>query len=606
MIDRVDRVVRVVPDVPAMDRELDYLLPGELVGPELVPVVGTMVRVPLSGRRVGGWIVATDVEPPAGVRLSSVAKLTGHGPPPHVVELCRWAAWRWAGRLATMLRLASPPRAVRRLPRAQQLGTRQEGPCLEAATTDTELALLVDTAFARGGVSLLEVAPTDDPVDLALAASRHGPIVVVCGSVALTRRIHDALREAGVDVTNWPDGWARASTGSSVVGGRAAAFAPVSEPAAFVVVDEHDERLQSESSPTWNAREVAIERSTREGTACLLVSAVPSLEAVLAAGGGAERRGRVEAVPRGRQRSGWAPLEVVDRRGEDVGRTGLYSTRVVELLRRTVDAGGSAACLLNRTGRARLLGCRSCGALAACDRCDGAVHQTDDGELHCTACGSSRPPVCAECGSPALSLLRLGVTRAAEELEALVRVPVQLLTGASEERGVPARVPLLIGTEAVLHRVDRVDVVVFLDLDQELMAPRYRAAEAALSHLMRASRLVGGRGRGGRVLVQTRLPGHPVVLAALRGDPSLLRSVEWSRRELLGVPPARSIAVVGGAAAPEYMERVGRPLGVEVLDPGDGRWVLRARERDVLLDHLATVRRPSGRLRLQVDPARVT
>jgi len=596
-----DRVVRVLPDVPAIDRELDYLLPDELAG-QLVAEVGTMVRVPLSGRRVGGWIVATDVEPPAGVRLSTVTKVTGHGPPAQVVDLCRWATWRWAGRLATMMRLASPPRAVQRLP----LGTRTRRPNGAGSSPGaSELAGLVDAAVGEGGVSLLEVAPTDDPAAVALAAARHGPVVVACGSVAITDHMHAALHGAGVDVARWPEGWAAARTGASVVGGRSVVFAPLTGPAAILVIDEHDERLQSESSPTWNARDVAVERAAVEGSACLLVSAVPSLEAVVAAGGGPDRPGRVATVSRGRQRSGWAPLEVVDRRGEDVGRSGLYSQRVVELLRRTVDGGGRVVCLLNRTGRARLLGCRSCGALVACERCDGPMHQRDDGALHCSGCGSTRPPVCAECGSPALSLLRIGVTRAAEELEALVRVRVEVLTGATEVSEVPTDVQVVIGTEAVLHRLDRVDAVVFLDLDQELMAPRYRAAEEALSLLMSASRLVGGRGRSGRVLVQTRLPGHPVVLAALRGDPELLRSVEWARRELLGVPPARTIAVVGGPAAPAYMELLGRPAGVEVLDPGDGRWLLRSRDRRVLLDHLATVRRPPGRLRLQVDPARV-
>ena len=35
------------------------------------------------------------------------------------------------------------------------------------------------------------------------------------------------------------------------------------------------------------------------------------------------------------------------------------------------------------------------------------------------------------------------------------------------------------------------DAVAFLDFDQELLAPRYRAAEQALALLARAARLVG-------------------------------------------------------------------------------------------------------------------
>ena len=60
------------------------------------------------------------------------------------------------------------------------------------------------------------------------------------------------------------------------------------------------------------------------------------------------------------------------------------------------------------------------------------------------------------------------------------------------------------GTEAVLYRDGElrrrgpVGAVAFLDFDQELLAPRYRAAEEALALLSRASRIVGGRQHGGK------------------------------------------------------------------------------------------------------------
>ena len=54
-----------------------------------------------------------------------------------------------------------------------------------------------------------------------------------------------------------------AAGGVSVVGARAAAFAPLPTPAAFVVLDEHDEALQNEGSPTWHARDVVFERARR-------------------------------------------------------------------------------------------------------------------------------------------------------------------------------------------------------------------------------------------------------------------------------------------------------------------------------------------------------
>ena len=69
----------------------------------------------------------------------------------------------------------------------------------------------------------------------------------------------------------------------------------------------------------------------------------------------------------------------------------------------------------------------------------------------------------------------------------------------------------------------------FLDIDVELLAPRYRAAEQAMALLVRAARLVGPRAGGGRLLVQTFLPHHEVVQAALHADPA-----DWSSRSAPG------------------------------------------------------------------------
>jgi primosomal protein N' (replication factor Y) len=614
-----DRVVRVLPDVPAIDRVFDYLVPDSF-GDQVR--VGTMVRVPLSGRRVAGWVLEVDVAPEPGMRLAAVSKVVGAGPPAEVVELCRWAAWRWAGRLATMLRLASPDRSVPNLP-----------PVRERPATRVPDQPIGSSALSSGaGVHVVEVAPTTDPLEVVLGAAGSGQVLVVAPQREVVDRLARGVRGAGAAVARWPRDWAAAAGGATVVGGRSAVFAPAPRLRAVVVVDEHDEMLQSESSPTWHAREVAIERARRAGVPCLLVSPCPSVEALAAQrsdggvglwsppGPGAPAAPTIELplpaerVSIGARRSGWAPLTVIDRRGEDSGRSGLYSSRLVEAVREVARDGGRVVCVLNRTGRARLLACRSCGSVAECEVCGTAVHSDDRGRLVCASCGTARPGVCMECGSTALAALKLGVTRAREELEALAREPVVAVTAAGSPasevpggQGAPGSggARILIGTEAVLHRVGAADLVAFLDMDQELLAPRYRAAEEALALIVLANRLLGGRTRGGRLVLQTRTPEHEVVQAALRADPRQVAVAEAGRRRLLRFPPAATVVVVGRAAAESYVERVGNPVGVTVQGPDDGRWVLRAEDRDLLLDHLASVERPPGQLRLQVDPARI-
>jgi primosomal protein N' (replication factor Y) len=293
-------------------------------------------------------------------------------------------------------------------------------------------------------------------------------------------------------------------------------------------------------------------------------------------------------------------VQVVDRRREDLGRTGLYSTATVKALR----SRGRVLGVLNRTGRSRLLACRSCGELARCEVCESAVRQVAEGRLRCHRCDAERPPVCDRCGSVSFKNLRVGVTRAREELEALVGEPVAEVSGDTAGSALP-EVRVFVGTEAVLHQVDGAEAVVFLDFDQELLVPRYRAAEQAFGLLVRAARVVGDRAHGGRILVQTRLPRHEAIVAALHADPSRLASVERERRRALGYPPFEALAEVSGAAAELFVERLERSTGVEIRGPQEGRWRLRATDHETLCDALAGVDRPPGRLRVAVDPLRI-
>ena len=579
----IGRVVRVLPDQPAIDKVFDYSVP-EAMSKALH--LGSIVRVPLHGRRVGGWVIADDVEPSTTAKLQPIAKVSGYGPPPELFELADWAAWRWAGRPASLLRTASPPTSVRGLPREPWRSV----PAPLPIATD-ELHDLAAEAL-REPVATVRLAPAVDPYPLLIAAAALGPVLLVAPIASTARRLGQRLRRAGLPVAIVPDDWGLARAGwASVFGSRSAAWAPIASPAAVMVIDEHDETLQQEQTPTWNARDVLIERARRLGIPCLLVSPTPSLEALDA--------GRLLTQSRSAERAGWPLVDVIDRRDDAPG-SGMFSEKLVDALR----SDARVVCVLNRKGRSRLSACASCGEVATCERCDAAVIQGDDGQLVCLRCATVRPALCAKCGGTKLKNLRAGVNRVREELEALVREPVGELTA---ERGTDAGgtgTRVVVGTEAALHQIHRAEVVAFLDFDQELLAPRSRAAEESLSLIVRAARVVGGRGGGGRILIQTRLPHHEVVQAALLADPTKVSEAEAGRRRLLGYPPFTAMALISGASAPAWIEAFGSPLGIDVMGPSDGRWIVRAPDHQQLCDAIAQVVRPPGRLRIEVDPLR--
>jgi primosomal protein N' (replication factor Y) len=594
----------VLPDVPALDRELDYLVPDQLVG-ELR--VGTVVRVPLQGRRVRGWVLAFPVQPEPGVELRPLAKVTGWGPEPSVVAMAPWAAWRWAGRRRSLLVTASADFAVRQLvpaPVLHLVGVRAV-PSSEAEPSRAVVAKGLVREAVTAGTHLLRLPPDHDATEVVVTLAQRGPVLVVVPSEDRASAGAAALRRRGLRVAQLPAGWAQARAGAQVViGTRRAAWGPCPGMAAAVVFEAHDEALVQEQAPTWDAPSVLAERARRAGVPCLWISACPTLEMLAGASS-------LHVPSRSAERAGWAALQVVDYRQEDP-RSGLYSAAVVNLLR----SGARVLCVLNRKGRASLLACAACAELARCEDCGGALALAGDG-LACRRCGRARPVVCASCGSDALRALRVGVTRAREQLEALAGQPVGEVTAAGE---VLPDARVLVGTEALLCRehdlraTGGVDAVAFLDFDQELLAPRYRAAEEALALLARASRLVGGRRRGGKVLVQTRAPGHVVIEAATLAEPGRVPSAEEPVRKALRLPPFAAVALLSGpgagqlAAVLDSAARGGGSAGepsLAVSGPDGDRWLVRAADHVALANALAAAGRPTGeRVRTEVGPVR--
>jgi primosomal protein N' (replication factor Y) len=588
-------VVRVVPDVRGMRQELDYLVPA----PADADVdVGSLVDVEVGGRRLRAWVVALGVDPPEGVTLRPVLRLRSVGPDPAVTELTAWGAWRFAGARSALLGTASAPVLVRSVPAGDTTGRADEGVRVAAAEAAAHALGIPAAGLFDPGARVVRLPPATDPTPLVIAAARLGPLLVVTPTQARAGVVLGALRAQGVRVVGLPSGWASARGGGvSVVGTRVAAWAPCHPPAAVIVLDEHDEALSQEHTPTWHARTVAVERAARAQVPCLLVSPVPSLEALDA--------GPVVAPSRAVERAGWPILDVVDQRVADPLLPGLVSERLVGLLR----GSGRVVCILNRTGRARLLACDSCESLARCVACGAAVGQDGSGDLVCRLCGASRPVVCENCGRTRLRTVRRGVSRVREDLEALVGERVDELTAAGDDphRSRPLS-RVVVGTTAALHRIERADVVAFLDFDQELTAASWRAAEDALGLLALAGRRVAPRSdpSPGRVLVQTSLPDHPVLAAARNGDPARFAAEEVLQRVALGWPPASAVALVSHAAAASYVAAIdaGGPggNGVEVLGPHEDRWIVRAPDHATLCSALAAAPRPPGRLRIEVDP----
>ena len=178
-----------------------------------------------------------------------------------------------AAGLATFLRTASPPRVrAARLPSCRGRRRRRRSP---------------DSRAGRGVFdqprAVLRLPPADDPLPAGAGRRRSRRRA---GPVPVGRRWRRQLAAAAAPGRRrrraaCPRDWARPRpAGPRWSGPGPRRGRRCRDLAAVVVLDEHDEALQEEGSPTWHARDVAVERARRAGVPCVLVSPCPSLEAV--------------------------------------------------------------------------------------------------------------------------------------------------------------------------------------------------------------------------------------------------------------------------------------------------------------------------------------
>jgi len=190
------------------------------------------------------------------------------------------------------------------------------------------------------------------------------------------------------------------------------------------------------------------------------------------------------------------------------------------------------------------------------------------------------------------------VTTLARDVSAQLGRSVSELTAASDEAVPLERV--VVGTEATWQRVRRAGVVIFVDFDQYLLAPRDSARRAAITAVGKAARLVGSRRDGrGLVVLQTRR-GDDVVLRAIETasfDGIIEDDVETAR--LLGLEPFAASAEVTGEGAADFVAAM-TDTSIEVIETPAG-YSLRAKDVGTLTRALRETPRPSGKIRVAVN-----
>jgi len=585
------QVARVVPALPVfpVDDGFSYAVPDGMETP-----VGTIVRVPLGGRRVRGYVVSTGPGEHSG--LKEILAVSGDMPvfDNDLLGVLRWAAIHYVAPVAAVLAKAAPPN----LPRRVATPDLDEVPVVEDGIADVASAAAAGSHtqaryWLGAGPWGRAVASLAGP---ALAAGRS--VAVVAPSFAEATALSEELGEvfgnrvilgaSGLGNGALTKAWSRAATqpGVLVVGTRDVAFWPITGLALGVVVDEGRRGMKDKATPTLNARDILWRRSAVERFPLVLCGPVPTGEAL----------GRSPLVVRRTAGRVWGLVEIVDRRKDPPGR-GLISDRSRKALHATVRKGGRALIFTSR--RAPATRCVRCRTLRVCPEC-GA--KPDRGPA-CLRCGAVLGN-CAECGGNRFEALGSGMGRLINDAGGFL--------GHDTVGEADSGRPVVVGTERDIPGLSGIDLTVIVDADGPLLAPHYRAAEDGLRLLARAV-LAAGTGRGRRAIIQTSDPERPAIRALARGEPLAMLKAHLEERAAFGLPPGGELLVLEADDLPEDADEMLREAvgdRAEIHGPADAkgrtRWLVQGRDlrsaRVALRGVVHEWRDRGARVRIDADP----
>ncbi len=575
-------MVRVALDVP-LAGPFDYLPPTN--DPIDLADIGRRVVVSFGRRRLAGIVLEVGMTSDWPVaQLKPIERVDRVAPPvpAEVLTLAGFAADYYRAHFGEVLLPALPPalRTVRawRTPRYKSERTlAPDNPpqlTLEQSVAVRTLTARLDGAYST---TLLHGITGSGKTEVYLrlidaVLQADGQVLVLVPEINLVPQMLERVQRrfpmarcvaqhSGLADGERLAGWLAAQSGAAqvVVGTRLAVFTPLPKLALTIVDEEHDPSYKQQDGPRLHARDLALWRASARGIPVVLGSATPSLETWARAQTGAIER---LTLPFRARATRLPAVRLIDlRRGSA---DGPVSGELLQALRERVARGEQSLLFINRRGYAPTLRC-SCGWQADCHRCSAhLVLHRNPHQLRCHHCGAVHrvPRVCPDCGNQ--DLRPLG--QATQRIETLL---ADLLPGARVARvdrdSVRRRddwpqlqaaieagaIDVLVGTQMLTkgHDFAGITLVGVVDADSALYASDFRAPERLFAQLLQVAGRAGRGARPGEVLIQTRLPEHPLFAALQRGDFAGFAASELAERQRTGLPPYGYLALVRAEAS---------------------------------------------------------
>ena len=369
------------------------------------------------------------------------------------------------------------------------------------------------------------------------------------------------------------DEWKKIKEGKAkiVIGARSAIFAPVQNLGIIIIDEEHDSSYKSESSPKYNAKEIAKKIAKEENIPLLLGSATPDLSTYYKA---QQREITILELTKRANNSSLPKVEIIDLKQELAnGNRSMLSFELYQSIEENLKNKLQTILFLNRRGYSTFIMCRNCGYTVKCKNCNiSMTYHSYENKLKCHYCGYEEKLVktCPECGSDKIRYFGTGTQKLEQEIHKqfpqakTIRMDVDTVTKKNSHEEILNKfknedVDILIGTQMVVkgHHFPKVTLVGVIAADSSLNIDDYRATERTFQILTQVAGRAGRENLPGKVIIQSYNPENFSIQNAQKQDYEEFYQTEIALRKQLKYPPFCDIIIIGfNSSSEEEIKKV--------------------------------------------------
>ncbi len=333
-----------------------------------------------------------------------------------------------------------------------------------------------------------------------------------------------------------------------VVGARSAIFSPLKNIGLIIIDECQSQTYKQESTPKYNAIDIAYKRGEYNHAKVVLGSATPSLEEYARG-----KKNVLHLINLDKRISGNFPkIEIVDMEIEAKKHNYIISQTLDNEIRSALSRKEQVILLLNRRGYSTFLSCTNCGYVYKCPNCDiSLIYHKSSESYSCHYCGyrTKKSDICPNCKENAIKDLGLGTEKLQSLIEKKYNTKVLRMdadttsTKNSHQKLIKefesGNYDILVGTQMISKGLNfkNVSLVGIINPDTSLSIPDFRSSERTYELISQTAGRVGRFSLPGKVIIQTYNPSNYVYKCVLLNDYNEFFKYEMNIRKSLKYPP---------------------------------------------------------------------